>query len=194
MSKIDWSKAPEWATHGTPEGRGHYATFWRMIDGTATEAWVVLPDGDFDHVLLPAMFERDRKELVERPSSPAWNGEGLPPVGVVCEAIYNSHGAEYHKAKILAHDDGTIVFRWIDGDSCGLIAEYKDECPEVRGYAWFRPIRTPEQIAAEERETAVDALCYEIIMHYGYPKGAEQYRLLAEKLHDAGYRKTGEGK
>ena len=46
----------------------------------------------------------------------------------------------------------------------------------------FRPIRTPEQIAADEREAAVNGmLCYDAL-------GGSR-RGLAEALYDAGFRK-----
>ena len=172
MSEIDWSKAPEGATHATPKGHNYYADFWRIVQGTATDAWVVLPDGDFYHVLLPALFERDRKELVERPSSPAWNGEGLPPVGTVCEM----------------QDD---IGNWIPVEIIAVHAGYAHGWSEQSELAYFsnlacefRPIRTPEQIAAEAREKAIKAIG-NLLASYG-----PTFRDQATALYDAGYRKT----
>lgn len=50
----------------------------------------------------------------------------------------------------------------------------------------FRPIRTPEQIAAEERDKAVQAA-----MDDTYTLGIsdQSKRILIERLYDAGYRK-----
>lgn len=180
MNEIDWSKAPEGAQYYCYHNDLFYK-FDAAGHGVCTRlggSWFSCADKD----------DYEPGELTPLPSSPKWNGEGLPPVGVRCEAA-------------IPHTSGTDndrSFIWIEGS---VIAYY-----EIKGktYAWFaeddgfyppnvlefRPIRTPEQIAAEEREKAVDALCYEIITHYGYPKNAESYRALATKLHDAGYRKT----
>lgn len=53
----------------------------------------------------------------------------------------------------------------------------------------FRPVRTPEQIAAEERADAIDKMVEFFVNYYGNPKGSEQYLLICRSLHDAGYRK-----
>lgn len=39
---------------------------------------------------------------------PAWNGEGSPPVGTECEALY---GLVWHPCVVVAHYDG-FVFAW----------------------------------------------------------------------------------
>lgn len=183
MSKIDWSKAPEWATHATPKGHNYYAAFWRIVQGTATDAWVVLPDGDFDHVLLPALFERDRKELVERPSSPAWDGEGLPPVGTVCEAAIPHTSGPDNERSFIWIEGHVIAYHELNGETYAWFAEDDGFYPP--NVLDFRPIRTPEQIAAEEREKAIDE------MHVMIDSDrAKHFRLLCEALYDAGYRKT----
>lgn len=71
---------------------------------------------------------------------PEWTGEGLPPVGMVCEChlpgeLTNNYS--WVEAKVIWHNGPT-------------------ECAVVRStskLAWcdeFRPIRTPEQIVAEQ--------------------------------------------
>ena len=89
----------------------------------------------------------------------------MPPVGVVCMA-----GCE--QVVIVAHHCNGIHAIYAESESDGLL--YYGEPNE------FRPIRTPEQIAADEREAAVNGmLCYD----------ARSRRGLAEALYDAGYRK-----
>ena len=170
MSEIDWSKAPEGAQYYCPDNRLFYK-FDGAGRGMCTNprgSW--FPCGDIN--------DCEDGELTPRSSPPAWSGEGLPPVGTVCE-VRLPNKPEWKRVTIKLYDEGLCVFR--DERSLSV---------EMFHHMAFRPIRTPEQIAAEEREKAVDALCYEIIMHYGYPKNAEQYRSLASKLHDAGYRKV----
>lgn len=80
-----------------------------------------------------------------------WNGEGLPPVGVECE-IKNKSADEswarpdFYKVKILAYGNELFIIHsenTCNGnhESCGVIEDYL-----------FRPIETPEQKAARERE------------------------------------------
>ena len=167
MNEIDWSKAPEGATHYCTRNRLFYK-FDGAGRGQCTSKGAIWGScGDIDGY--------EPAELTPRPPSPAWNGEGLPPVGEYIEWFSPIYG--WLGGRVVGHDGNVIVVVHNDG--------YTGCHPHE-----IRPIRTPEQIAAEEREKAVDALCYEIIMHYGYPKNAEAYRALATKLHDAGYRKT----
>lgn len=167
MTEIDWSKAPEGAQYYCYRN-GLFYKFDAAGYGLCTR-----PDGSW----FPCADKDDYEpwELTPIPPSPVWSGEGLPPVGARIEwfsPIYAWLGG-----RVVGHDGTVTVVVHNDG--------YTGCHPHE-----IRPVRTPEQIAAEEREKTVDALCYEIIMHYGYPKNAEAYRALATKLHDAGYRKT----
>lgn len=80
-----------------------------------------------------------------RAAEPAWNGEGLPPVGTVCEL------QDATEVRILAHTKRAgapvAVYQCKDSESI-----------EAYTASFFRPIRTPEQTAAEEREKAVKAI------------------------------------
>ena len=180
MSEIDWDKAPEGATHYLPENpaRGH---MWVKITGAFVYA--ALGGREFCGWEFwganPSCI--DEFKPVSRPS-PAWSRDGLPPVGARCEAaIPHTSGPDNERS-----------FIWIEGS---VIAYY-----EIKGktYAWFaeddgfyppnvlefRPIRTPEQIAADEREVAIRLMMRAI-------HGAGSLSLIqAEKLYDAGYRKA----
>lgn len=191
-NKIDWSKAPEGATHYTPKGTGVYAAFWRKHCGEWKDAWVIEgQDGQLVHYKGP-LSPSFESLAVERPTTPSWSGEGLPPVGVRCEAaIPHTSGPDNERS-----------FIWIEGS---VIAYY-----EIKGktYAWFseddgfyppgvfefRPIRTPEQIAADEREAAISALVEEMkAKRYALEdtdvSPSEIARHYAQALYDAGYRK-----
>ena len=175
MEKIDWSKAPEGATHWMQESSEWLEGFWKRV-GTANYfyekgEWVFSGGKPFGH-----------PKLIARPSA-AWSGDGLPPVGVRCEAaIPHTSGSDNERS-----------FIWIEGS---VIAYY-----EIKGktYAWFaeddgfyppnalefRPIRTPEQIAADEREDAIEEMRVAAGSRNNYP--------FAE-LYDAGYRKVDQPK
>ena len=173
MENIDWSKAPEGATHcGNLSGM-----FYRFSGDYAGKFW------SYDlREWLKSGAIKDCEPMIKRPSA-AWSGEGLPPVGVRCEAaIPHTSGPDNERS-----------FIWIEGS---VIAYY-----EIKGktYAWFaeddgfyppnvlefRPIRTPEQIAADEREAAIRAIVYDL-------QDAENLSSLpsiANCLYAKGYRK-----
>lgn len=100
--------------------------------------------------------------------SKEWTGEGLPPVGAVCE---RSFGREIWKSTtICGHSTDGAYAAFYDGD--GLMG-WSDDCK-------FRPIRTQEQIAAEAREAAIKDLMQLDDIYYDQ----------AAAIYDAGYRKV----
>lgn len=174
MSDIDWSKAPEGATHVHDSGE-----FYRPADNEKggeffdheVQRWRVLCD-DFAYVTR-------LRTVKARPVTPAWTGEGLPPVGTVCEVDYCE---QWRACEVIAHFQ----------QRCGMVAVFTVELGDglkaldAFGESAFRPIRTPEQIAAEARESAIRQMavialdgCNEMIT-----------RAWLERLFDAGYRKT----
>lgn len=166
MKEIDWSKAPEGATH--------YDTDFDLF---CNENGYWRPSGIW--VSDNKQNEWGTHRYVARPV--AWTGEGLPPVGAACEVKNYINDGWDRVDEVLAHTT-------IKG---AVVAVFK--CDDRVFYSpadAFRPIRTPEQIAAEEREKEVDALCYDIVSHYEAPKMSEHYLGLAKALHAAGYRKV----
>lgn len=77
-----------------------------------------------------------------------WTGEGLPPVGTVCE-IRAHRLNDWSKAEIKFAYRNVVVWDWVGEPSIsGLCTAYAHAIE-------IRPIRTPEQIAADERDRAV---------------------------------------
>jgi len=174
MSEIDWDKAPEGATHCLAWKDEAHGEFYidsggdRLMNADLSGCYVMRQD-----LHLWNVFPRP---------SPAWSGEGLPPVGVRCEAaIPHTSGSDNERS-----------FIWIEGS---VIAYY-----EIKGktFAWFaeddgfyppnalefRPIRTPEQIAADEREAAIHEIAVAMAWH-----PTRSAKSLAAMVYDAGYRK-----
>lgn len=159
--QIDWSEAPEGAMVLLKHVRDNrYA--WAVSHAEESDAWMVEGTG-FKFRLMESCW----RVVSTRPSTPSWSGEGLPPVGVVCMA-----GCE--QVVIVAHHCNGIHAIYAESESDGLL--YYGEPNE------FRKIRTPKQIAADERELAVDE------MHKLYMEGAKHSGGLYA-LYDAGFRK-----
>lgn len=165
MIEIDWSKAPEGATHYCPGNRLFYK-FDGAGRGQCTSRgarWTSCGDRD----------DYESGELTPRPSSPAWNGEGLPPVNTRCEYI-DSDG-QWIKCEVVAHRNNAAVIL-DDHYECALVVSRE-----------LRPIRTPEQIAAEEREKAVQEMLSRFAI-YDIPR--VPWENLFNQIYDAGYRKV----
>lgn len=174
---IDWSKAPEGATHWGAGRDGWAEAFYKQdADGN----WLTHPAHFFGEwhgdPTVHADWPKRLSSLVERPNPKEWNGAGLPPVGMVCE-VEDADG-NWHECEILAHHLGDAVF---SPDPDYPYGAY-DGMPEGR----FRPLRTPEQIAAEEREKALKEMAGIVFSACG--------TILADDvlpaLYDAGYRKV----
>ncbi|RQB97285.1 hypothetical protein [Pseudomonas aeruginosa] len=180
---IDWSKAPDGATHaGIIPSRNRNTNVWyRDIDpvrgryeyfSLMDESWHISGGSPLAQELIPRPAE-------SAPAALTWDGQGLPPVGTVCEIKHRDIG--WVRCEIVAHKSFscgglTLAIAWIDENTL-------DQSQGVR----FRPIHTPDQIAAEEREKAVGDMAMSI---QGVPY---QYPTLYA-LYDAGYRRQEEGK
>lgn len=116
------------------------------------------------------------------PIASSYTGEGLPPVGTMCEFRNKvGHcGDQWHAAEVMYLTSDTIVLRFGE-------REHLRECAGYPDLYMFRPARTPEQIAKAERNKA----CDEMFGIMSSPPVREGNRSdMAEALYDAGYRKT----
>lgn len=104
-----------------------------------------------------------------------WSGDGIPPIGTVCEYLKHAkYKTSWIKVKVVFIGENLIVFEHGANGN-----EFSEQIADVS----FRPIKTPEQIAAEERLHAIDEMD-DLIIGWGADK-----KMLAV-LYDAGYRKT----
>lgn len=172
MSNVDWSKAPEGATHWMPGSQYWQEGFWKR-EGEANYffeggEWASSVAKPFGH---PA--------LVKRPAAPQWSGEGLPPVGAVCmvyphNTLWGFGSTSGHRREILAyHGD----FVWLGSDCMALESTRIDKVD-------FKPLRTPEQIAKAERDAAIHDIAVAMAWH-----PTRSAKSLAAMVYDAGYRK-----
>lgn len=163
---IDWSKAPEGATHFVI---GDDINPWRKIKDTVAyehyqgAGWLRV--NSFNEGYMPDYYVPIPQET--------WDGQGLPPVGTVCEYRFMAW-TEYRRCEIRYISDGSLVV-YDDG--------------QERFYrtldTLFRPIRTPEQITAEEREKAISEMLG-AFNDFPWPSTLKRF---CKVLYDAGYRK-----
>lgn len=186
--EIDWSKAPEGTTHfntgmnsrvdGWMKSENEIWHWWPSTGASIEKKWYPL--------LNQLRIYTDR--FIERPV--AWSGEGLPPVGTVCEfAGFNPE--ETVPTDPSVGDKVTVIAHYLSG--CVQIAAFTYNCAANFGslhvaqgaHGCFRPIRTAEQIAAEERRNAVQQMLVDVSN-----MGRDVLTFTnAEDLYDAGYRK-----
>lgn len=194
---IDWSKAPDWAVaHALHAFGGEISEVWvgedqyQRLDQNRPFPYGGVVESYFHN-------PRRRQFRYETPRPPRWNGEGLPPIGAVCE--FNScwahvaRGESWHQVTVVYSSDESYVVR--------RDAAPEGETTEVCGpatlseIARFRPIRTAEQIAAETRIAEIN----EMLRHIrDWPRGSHGVNHLSQlkihedaccDLYDAGYRK-----
>jgi hypothetical protein len=186
MSQIDWSKAPEWANiHGYVSniaipvwvGNDQYCyvdgrQYGRVFSFYGCEGWA--------REQIQGITTRP-VDALKAESAPAWVGIGLPPVGTVCEAMKRLSDT-WLKVRIIDHQ-GTV-----ETAACRVIGD--------DSLFWaqdFRPIRTPEQIAADERLHEIrNALTAIKAGQQQFPNDLVRGNIVAatvEAMIDAGYRK-----
>lgn len=163
MSHIDWSKAPEGAEFWNPNSE----LFYRSADGefqkfSETRGRWTLASGE----------RHEYQALIAKPAP--WKGEGLPPVGTACEVQHPDKPETWCKCTILVWDSECAVF---SADANYPFVYDGNGYPES-----FRPIRTPEQIAAEDREGAIHEM-------FDHVKRWVTVQDMCGDLYDAGYRK-----
>jgi hypothetical protein len=109
---------------------------------------------------------REQYEAAIAAQHPAWNGEGLPPVGCKCEYVGND--TSWGIVKVIGYDEDRVVFKPSGEDYYGITPGDK---------ALFRPIRTE---ADRKRESAIQAM-YEVVSKSGYdtPEPSSIYDAIA---------------
>ncbi|MER0688529.1 hypothetical protein AAA569_35755 [Pseudomonas aeruginosa] len=159
---IDWNTAPEGATHWEPAGL-EFHEGWMKKEGNGWFFWGLGAEWKYE-----GDVSAEREATFEARPQETWDGQGLPPVGTVCEyrhmiwPEYRSCEIRYiSEESLVAYDDAQEQFY----RTCDML---------------FRPVRSPEQIAAEEREKAIEEMCF-----------AEETLTVkqAKALYEAGYRR-----
>jgi len=167
---------PEGATHTAPDGtyRMLLGGYWRQYAG-----------GDWVIVKSPCthLYTHIKDEVIDLKATKVveWDGEGDPPVGIECEWFPTAAGRV--KVKILGRDGSDTWYRVLG-------EEHPKTC---RHMAFLRPVRTAEQIAADEREHKIRNACTSISktldrFNNDIPGGGAALSVI-EAMIDAGYAK-----
>jgi hypothetical protein len=178
MSTIDWSKAPEGATHYAnsdkllyPWHNSNTKSFYnhdteRWIDYASERSFQLAIVGAIPRPTTQQYFDDIQKgidmfgdALGKTLNSMAWKGEGLPPVGVEVDW-------QGFKVKVIGYDDDLVVGRFHDGEHL----EY-----DAFSLGALRPIKSERDRQIE----AIDALIY---------RSECETTSAAERLYNAGCR------
>lgn len=178
------SKSEEYLFRNAPEGTTHFGP----AESSYVETWFKINGEDQQYVCLDeiagwkqyrAGIPLERLQmLIERPKQPqAWSGEWPPRVGDIVTTQVHDSKFKGCTMKVLAVTEygktgHAVMTACVHGESLG----------ELSGWIFgLEPliIKTPEQLAAEEREMAIEDLIRVTCINHGE----------AARIYDAGYRK-----
>lgn len=148
MIKVDWSLAPEGATHYGYVSEKRIC--WYIVRDEDRYDYAYQNEGRNAEKWSTSCGSPGHSPLIERPTQPKpWSGpeDGLPPIGIECDFSNN-------RVKIIAHIDQPEC---LDDEYKKLaVGQQRDRGPIVFGPARnFSLAKTQEQIAADKRETAI---------------------------------------
>jgi len=179
MSEIDWSKAPEGATHYQHD----ICENWLKRDGNnIVSYWSWGAQRWYKYANSISSSNADGlgyiSKATPKPVSEEWNGNGLPPVGVECEYRHEpGSDSIWFKCEIKYIIAGDGVAAW---------------CPHLECEQWlgkgfiFRPIKSEKDKAVEVMEKLID---YELKIKGAYTYDPDIPHIIAKTLYKDGYRK-----
>ena len=179
---IDWSKAPEGATHCL-SGRDFF-----KLDG---DGRVILFINGSTHNTLNHIGDFLSSSIVERPKKQeVWDGVCIPTVGMECEvfegpALWRNSGMSDwvgRKVKVKSTFINNIgqKIASVESDN-GECACFIVEC--------LRPIKTAEKLAEEEKVAAIAEMQAVVMAASGCTVSTISEILAIVALYEAGYRK-----
>lgn len=190
MKQIDWSKKPEgyplWLKDLNPDEGGDMSG-WHRDDG----------DKYTDESGLHWKKCNPDDYIVYSEPQKSWTGEGLPPVGTVCELKVRLLLASEYDSKWLEEGDlvevgGHALFSGAEGSVCSVCAIGSNYTGTVI-HEMLQPIRTPEQIADDKRLHEVRNALTTIKAGQSFPGDLVRGNIVlatVEAMIDAGYQKV----
>ena len=176
MSEIDWSKAPEGATHFDPSD--DQGMPWMKFDNGR---WYAFDGGWLGPLGADDEFIKDNAGAHCIPRPTQWRGpeDGLPPVGTVCEADADTRPGGYEPCLVVWHDPAP------DDDCHPVLALFKSrhatKFDEPEWCSDFRPLKS-------DKDRAIDAAVAATIL-----KDGPRIRAALSDIYDAGLLRLPEG-
>lgn len=170
MSGIDWSKAPEGTTGAMVAQFGNSSIREGAVEFVPRGSW---QRSDYEE-------GPDAWVYIEKPTT--WAGEGLPPVGTVCELTF-AHWSGWEECTVLCIGEKMIFVRQLT--RAGKVYEGSMNREGVK----FRPSRTQEQIEREARSKACSDISKIVEPYNTSIDCSAAIRATVEAMIDAGYRK-----
>lgn len=186
---VDWSTAPEWANVLL-----EYKGSWKRVFAEKAESGSDRQHLDRPDEIIDIADINNWHVIATRPAdTPTWDGKGYPPVGTVCEyRVNDGPWFECHVRYVIDNDPAPDADGWQAVIWCPHLG--KEQIAMLVGSMDFRPIRTPDQIAAEQREKTIREM-FEVMTGHDDLEGWSDtcYELLSGLLYDAGFRMSEAG-
>lgn len=99
--------------------------------------------------------EADLNECIGQDAAPVWNGEGLPPIGCVCE-WQDKNTKQWQPVKVVYSSEWVTVIREINKERGDDLVEIAIENYGDDARLKFRPIRSAEDEKRDDRASAID--------------------------------------
>lgn len=152
---IDWSKAHDDAEFGACGGARGWSDAWYKKVGDQWFCQLMNRNDKWE----PNSGPHGREDLESRPAQP-WTGEGLPPVGTVCELSKPQKFTQ--GTRLEEFPEGTRVLVGghanFGGSDLAAVIISGTHFTGTTTPALLRQIRTPEQIAEDAKKAHVDIM------------------------------------
>ncbi|UQI42703.1 hypothetical protein [Vreelandella venusta] len=139
---------------------------------------ICTPEEDEEWALKDRQLNAPKVEVVDK----EWSGpeDGLPPIDTVCE--WSDCGRPHKRALVMGYYADNVWLRVFNSEADGDFFPITAHCKPGA----FRPLRTPEQRAEEAKQVAIS----EIVNAIGWVNSCPGARDAAERVYEAGFRKT----
>lgn len=117
---------------------------------------------------LPSITKEQYESALAASQKQAWNGGGLPPAGVECEARLRCNDAEWFFFRCVAVDCG-VAFGWAGNEAATL----------GKGSYEFRPLRTESE---RKHEAVLESICAVLEMVAQDYKREDEAKLIYEAI------------
>lgn len=183
--KIDWSKAPIWANVviRAKDGSPFYASQFGGISARQRVGYSHVDGDAFADMIPPHDWT-----LVES-RTPEFEFSSYPQVGSTV-TIETGGLRIWEEAEQFVGPNVKVVstFKLSNTDMVVVYLEDENACCVFRA-SMCRPAKTPEQIAAEERDKAIQEMADTMAEYKCTDRANEKMTSLSTYLHDHGYRK-----